>query len=194
MKIEPLVVTRHSSYKADVHSFRFEGLGWALFVFDESSGSLFIHSDYGTWSHIWRSEGRGKGSLMDFFLSCDCDYLARKFVPGDRQDKFDFDKTVVSIKSAILQARREGALTKHTGVIEFDSVSSARDLWDDVLDLEDGSADTIYRSMSPRLIEFLGDLCNYMSYGPSSEFLWLRDGILPAVKSKLKATVAMEAK
>jgi hypothetical protein len=59
--------------------------GWFVAFMDEL-GFVCIQSDYGDYAYRWGSRGEGVG-IRQFLLSCDTEYLLRKFSPNQVLDE-----------------------------------------------------------------------------------------------------------
>ena len=72
----------------------------------ENAGSISIDSDYGSWNYMWGSMG---SDIRGFLLRTSKDYLINKLTMNNRADRdvFDFEKTIVEMKKAIINYRKE---------------------------------------------------------------------------------------
>lgn len=164
---------------AEAYSVRFEkNRGWAVLFLHEETGMVSIQSDYGDWAYAWPNPGRGDCTLREFLISCSEDYLAEKFMGRDERRLFDFERTVEAFKETILESRRELNLEK----------DQARGLFNDIVEMkETESEDLFWERLSADLHDFIdGDYYGYAAHKPEPSYLWLRDGILPALIAELK--------
>lgn len=166
---------------AEVYSCRFNNrAGWAVLILHDETGTVAVHSDYGDWVYSWPRPGRGECSLREFLASCSEEYVAQKFMGRDERRIFDFDGTVKAFKEAIIQSRRERNLDQE----------KARSLFNDVVDMEEiESEDLFWERLSGDLHDFIdGDYYGYAAHKPEAGYLWLRDGILPALLAEIRKT------
>ncbi len=88
---------------AEVFSCRFEKRGgWAILFLHEETGTVAIHSDYGDWVFSWPAPGRGPGTLKEFICHGSYDYMACKFMMGEKE-RFDLDQTIKDIEDEIAE-------------------------------------------------------------------------------------------
>ncbi|HEY3363885.1 MAG TPA: hypothetical protein VGK74_02380 [Symbiobacteriaceae bacterium] len=101
---------------------RKDGFEWGYF-FLNPKGLFVAHTDYGTYGYHWPvSEG---WDFLKFLANArDMDYILGKI---SHRDHLDVKKTEARVQKAILQMRREKAVTK----------DRAKELWDDVLFTDD---------------------------------------------------------
>jgi hypothetical protein len=91
-----------------------------LFVLDERTGSIMIEGGYGTFSYGWASRGRDC-SLHAFLYDLDFDYFMKKASKTPHM-VFDGQRTIDGMRSYVIEARKEGALTRR----------EAADIWFDI--------------------------------------------------------------
>lgn len=91
-----------------------------LFVLDERTGSIMIEGGYGTFSYGWTSRGRDC-SLHAFLYDLDFDYFMKKASKTPHM-VFDGDTTIAKMRGDVIQARKDGDLTK----------AQAADIWFDI--------------------------------------------------------------
>lgn len=170
---------------AEIYACGFgRGSGWAYLIIDESSGIVSIVSDYGSWSNIWTPKAHGRKSLKHFMVEGDFDYMARKFIPGEKMREFDGQKTIDYMKVAVIENRRAR---------DFDK-DKARELWDriDAMD-PTASSEGFFHDIDKEVGElFDWDYGGIARYSQTSEFLWLKYGVLPALVRDIKKTLSAE--
>jgi hypothetical protein len=81
-----------------------KGEGWAVIVIDTETGFFATVSDWGNYSYLWTHPGMG---FKKFLMQLTPDYLHPKLLHGrGRTDVIDGQKTVATIRSAIVQRDR----------------------------------------------------------------------------------------
>lgn len=159
--------------------------GWAILVLDEDTGFVSIQSDYGNWDFIWPPACHGRRSLKHFLCEADYPYLAGKFFHGRGEEEFDFHGTVDKIKRDIIDARRGGEVGNE----------NAREVYDEVDEMEECGEDTFYANMSRDLSIVLGDEpWHSFVHRKKPEYLWLVHGILPALIGELRKFIPVPVK
>lgn len=150
------------------------------FTVAEESGVLMIYSFSGSWSHSWPKRYRAEGeTIEDFLRTTNKHYLAKKLCPEAKV--FDFDKALSDARRAICELRRERVYSKE----------EARELFEQCdEDVAAGSEHDFYEwvSQDPHLYEHAMDAQFGMTF--SSEYLELRDQIIPVLKQVLERDVA----
>ena len=160
-------------------------------IFDEVSGLVSIDSSFVTCGYSWPMPGRGKESLIDFFMSADKYYLSNKFSYGHEKEfreRFSASETIKNIKKHIIKARRQNEIDKATAreyleeVEDIDSDINESSLF--VQQLEE-----IGRYEDVSLMSVLGDeWWEKLRYEPSSSFISLRDTVIPLIKQAITET------
>lgn len=142
----------------------------------QENGRVVILSDYGDWSYWWGH--RGSASTATFLAQLDCDYMCHKLL-GSHSQEIDTQRTYRAMQDAVLQARRDGLLTK----------DEAREEWDRVQDFEGGD-----RSFEMWVQDSaLDDAYEYKCHKLSSDWQNFWDRLwVPHVKPALQEFVAKE--
>lgn len=115
-------------------------------------GEILVHSSFGTFCHTWN---HCAVPFKQFLLSISFESFMMKCL-GEEFESFDGLASVASVKTAILESRREEGL----------SADDARNLWDE-LDLVSDEA----QSCEYAFHHVLSDLCTEESIGASTEFV-----------------------
>ena len=94
----------------------------------KGSGKIIIESDGDAWSYYWCNIG--DDNIIEFFVGCDSDYLAKKFEMGISRTVVDesAEAIVGHLKSRIINDRLQGEITRE----------KARELWSMIRVSEDG--------------------------------------------------------
>lgn len=174
--LETVILKRRA---AEVFYFRFKNCGWAVVFIDEDTGTVSIHSDYGDWNFSWPAPGRGDSTVKEFFCTTDCDYLAMKFMLGRRGEirKFDHEATVIAFKKRIIERRRE----EHIGK------AAARELFDEMEDHTEDHEVMFVEHLSKEMCELYDNgPWEFLEQRETADFLWLKHGILPAIKAGIR--------
>lgn len=176
--------------KESEKDFRY-GWGWMIATINDRTGELIISSDWGHWAHRWHVDALGSSpwnrhatsSLMEFIGHYATysdkyrfEYLAGKLSTPEEKREFDPEKTVASLRQQIIDLRKDEQLTR----------SAARELWDELGDLEHERdmrefVDGVYR-IDRDLLKPLGfDPCEDLHTSPSTKYEVLVSAVLPAV-------------
>lgn len=145
--------------------------GWAIIVLG-SDGFFSAVSDYGNYAFLWTHHGCD--DFREFLLRAerDWDYFLRKLSP---EQTYDGEKTVRAIRREILEARRNGRISKRMARLEWDLLEECEagleyetgfahwygqtDLDDEAFGLRrvshDSNAIAFVRKTMPRLAEVL---------------------------------------
>lgn len=112
MSTEDKITTKQfSAYSADVLNFRFERVGWAIWMIDERTGCVYVQSDWGDASYRWSMSSIGAPTMKDFIASAEPNYLARKMLGegehGDFADCYDFDRTLENLTKELSETVAE---------------------------------------------------------------------------------------
>jgi predicted AlkP superfamily pyrophosphatase or phosphodiesterase len=163
--------------------------GWALCTVNDQTGELSIQSDWGIWGHRWSTNPASLGAptLTAFLGDMDAasDYVANKLTSrrgGDKplREEFDCAATVSSIRAMICAYRREVAASGW-GAQRF-TAEVARQIWDDLTDLEHINDATFFLSTAMNIANFdlLGEeYDSLLVYVDTPSYCVLRHGILP---------------
>uniref|UniRef100_A0A6H1Z8R1 Uncharacterized protein n=1 Tax=viral metagenome TaxID=1070528 RepID=A0A6H1Z8R1_9ZZZZ len=174
--MDPLVIQDVKSYQVEELRFRFDGWGWAnVFLHDWGSrcGELVIHSDWGTFGYVWSGIPDDE-DLLTFLIRADCDYLARKLLPGEASKEWDPAGTRSAIVEELLSWKQDG----HSGVNLLLKALS-RCCWD--------SGPVLWNEWAPQeLHDALNPLSDWICYQPTAQWSILKEGLLPTVKKYLK--------
>ena len=184
-KVEKLIPSLVEKLDAEMYYLRFAPTGWAILFLHEGTGAVSIQSDWGDWSHYWPPRAHGRTSLKAFLCEGDFDYLADKFM-GRTEDEFDLEGTVKAIKKRIVEARWQHDLSK----------DDARELIEEAeLMAEEGPVrDVLLDGMSATMRRLLGgEHWPIIEYRKPAKYLWLRDGVLPALVDELRRHLPMAA-
>lgn len=136
-----------------------KGEGFAEIVLC-SSGFFGAVSDWGNYAFAWRHFG--PDDFRAFVMGLGESYLSSKLGPqSGRQNQFDSEKSLRSIREHIIEARRANRLTKEqareewklSAVLEDDQTLVGAVRWHDATKLDDPS-ELLYYSPSPDLVEF----------------------------------------
>ncbi len=121
MTREPLKDRIHRIDGCDVKSFHVlftEGAWktWAIFYVDESTGTLAIVSDFGSWSHRWGGGPQhwGAPTFLEFLKGASEGYIADKLCYGRTRELVDADATgkamMEDLKKRCLSDEKQGEL------------------------------------------------------------------------------------
>jgi hypothetical protein len=211
MTVPSFVPTLQLTGKSTAITFHFRrvppGYGeWALASVNDRTGELLIMSDWGNWSHRWNIEALGEPSLMVFLASRgSSDYVSDKLTGRRGSDKplreeFDVDATVREFRRMICERRLEEGRASNDGrslTRRHLTASIARDLYNDlghVVDIRDADhfmAEKIYEDSDYNLVG--DDLFECVQYKPTTSYLVLRHGIVPAVIEACRSELAQRA-
>lgn len=75
-----------------------------------------LATDYGTYSCFFHYSS---GTLKEFLVSCNSEYLVRKLIPQEERRTLNWDQTVKDLKKHVLESRRSRDISETT----------AKDLW-----------------------------------------------------------------
>lgn len=123
--------------KSQVDLYNIRGLhgAWANIVVIPRGDyvELIIDSDFGAFAYAYFCHG---GNYKQFLISCDFDYLMRKFRGKDYKipDPSKYEK---EIKDAIIESRQGEQLTK----------DEAREAWNDMLNTEHDRGDLFFAEL-----------------------------------------------
>lgn len=176
----PLVVRGDVEINNPVsYSFRFVDFGnWAIFTINEMTGEFSIQSDWGNYHYRWNINHIGKNrKLSQFLLTCDSDYVVRKFAYDNKHDLgqvTDTDATLARIRQRICEARRHGDIDDEKWHRAKDK---ARELWEQT----DSWAAEDFRleACQSELYNFLSEPWDYIYTMPSARFNFLKNRLLP---------------
>ncbi len=169
---------------AEVFSCRFgDRAGWAIILLHEETGTVAIESDYGKWIFSWPSPGRGQCTLREFICHGSYDYMANKFLAGQKE-RWDKERTIAGISDAIAEACDEQPITWHE-----DRCKELNDWLED--EAPDYDHEVMFIERMPKdMHELLGGApWEYLKFDQQPEFYWLRDGVLPALVTELRKTM-----
>lgn len=128
-----LEVKSRSKSVATSYSYQFDHFGWAIFTVNDSTGELFLQSDWGSWSHRWNVNHLGCPTLTEFISKrADSSYIVGKL--GVEQRVHDAHSTEMAVRRRLLDRRRDRSLDKE----------EARDAYDMVLDHDDFGPSGLY--------------------------------------------------
>lgn len=174
MSEKPVHVTRRACTE---YSIRFDRFGWIVAHVSDATGVLSIASDWGSWSHRWNIDHLGYPTLTEFLIGRrDIHYIANKLVPRGREDVLDEKASKDEFKKAICEARRIRDLSR----------DDARDAW---YEIEEWQANDHSLPCS----EWLSEPYNYLVYADSSEYLALKDIVLPALLDAISSGIVASA-
>jgi len=100
---------------------------WAYIVADDATGVFLAHGSFGCFAHTWPPQHRSE-PLLQFLTSLDCDYFMKK-ARNAKHMVFDHKATARALKSALLERRRHGAISKTIARCLRDLVEDAADQW-----------------------------------------------------------------
>ena len=183
--------------EAKTYTFFFKPMGWANFTLNDSTGEFLITSDWGTYGHSWDTRHLGfregeKRKLTRFIAEAGADYITKKFSYDKHRSfrqEFDADGTKETFRRTIIEARREGGLTKE----------QARKCWKETDDLFSLFVSGYPMEMQAAvLLENVPDcyaecdilheeIYEYFDYVPSQEYIFCRDKLIPFFQSFLKS-------
>lgn len=191
-----LVAVKHTISQISVYRFYFKS-GFAFYYLDEETGVFQIYSDWGNYSYCWQY--RAGSSLADFILNSDCDYLTSKLVrelPKSERLKFNSKKTIDRIKDLICKHRRKYKLTETQARELFSEISDVcfetdKDFYDflentEFVEEHYGKSKTTTTYTYGYGILDDDNLWEYFVYDMDDSVLFLRESLLPFLKSFLK--------
>lgn len=116
--------------QVEKYTIRQPGNWYALITVDDQFGDISVQSDWGNWSYIWSTPGRGKESLKQFLLSCDDGYITNKFSygQGGGRSYFYAHESKEKMLRQILEWRRKGRNDSYDPVDK----DMAREAWETV--------------------------------------------------------------
>ncbi|SFM09643.1 hypothetical protein [Pelosinus propionicus] len=117
------------------YDLRFGDFGWATFTIDENGGLFNCQSDYGDYSYSWPRHGRKTFKHFLIEITRDYHYLLNKI---SDTTYFNFDKTISEWKKLIIEWRKDNGINK----------KQAREAFDDIVNIDDGSADYVYMQLT----------------------------------------------
>lgn len=68
-------------------------------------------TDYGTYSCFFHYSS---GTLKEFLVNCNSDYLIRKLIPQEERRTLNWDASVIELKKQVLESRRSRDITEET--------------------------------------------------------------------------------
>lgn len=153
-------------------------------------GQVVIRCWGNAWSSYWG--GIGENGIKQFFLSCDKYYLTKNFMSAGKMTEPDVEATIKMVKRIILQSRRNGEV----------SAKDVRNFWDERVvswceNLEDcGTIDQIGHWINDNYescggVHIFDDWYFRIVQKPTSDCLWLRDRIIPAIQEALKINFSL---
>lgn len=149
---------------------------WCHATIDDEYWTLSITSDHGNWSYRWNTE---TGRTLTAAIASDfgTDYMACKLCPD--RSKYDPDETEKGCKRRIIEARRDGDLTRE----------EAREAWRGLEDVGWDDERQTYDDLGnvPPAWLFRDDTSEYLKQSATGAFLHLRDAYLPALIDALRA-------
>lgn len=96
---------------------------WGVLLLDDSCCFAAI-TDYGNFCYRWHPRGMPEGmGFREFLLTCSSDYLGRKLRP---KEQYSAEKTVIAIRDAIVQGRRDGTFSKEQARDEWENSDHLR--------------------------------------------------------------------
>ena len=148
----------------------------------EHRGKVTIEQYGSAYSYFWGSTGCD--NIIDFFMSCNNDYLTNKLLPYSQHSETDVEAFIRDVKKYILENRRHGAISKEeTRTFWNEYISSGlKSVLEDCLCEEDISHWVSYVEPPDNLSLNLYDFITTKS---THKFLFPRDTILPAIKQAL---------
>lgn len=216
------------SSTATTYEFRAsEGCGWALCTINDKTGELTIVSDYGNWSYLWNPRYLATASLTHFIAQRgpgDLDYLVGKLLGRRGCQRFSAEATTKHLQALLAKQRfadgqeynqrlrnygderdqeiavRNGFLEKASNARYYLTAIGARELWDQISDLEDhGNMD----GAATHYCERFSQLDNHelvteqvweeLQHVESHESKALHGLILPALREACIAQIALDA-
>lgn len=207
IKAPKLVASGQST--ATTYHFRRDDrdFGWALCTVNDQTGELLITSDWGNWAHRWPADPRSLGhpTLTHFIAARDawgehaCDYLANKLTTREQRQRFDLRKTIAALRKLLCERRleenrsgRDSLLLNRVGELNR---HAARDLWNEIGDIDATDA-TLFCERFMQLDDYqliTAAPWENLEYVPTTEYIVLRDGILPALVEACAAEVKRRA-
>lgn len=192
------------THQATTYSFVLEGrgMGWALCTVNDATGELLIASDWGNWAHRWSADPKhlGQPTLTHFIARRGhCHYLADKLCGRTDGREFDPDKTIEELRRMAAEARlEEGRNSIYFGSRAELCERSARELWDKLGSLVDcGRSSELFIERFLRIDGASQWLTNepweHLVYSPTTEYMVLLHGILPALVEACAAEVQRRA-
>ena len=121
--------------------------GWAI-AFLDSIGCFSVLSDYGDYGHRWPFAW-GPGDFREGFLRFGDDYILRKIA---RQDHYDGELTLRSVKARICELRRHGSWNRAKARQEWDLLARCDHLysregfgrWYERTSMDDAGEESVY--------------------------------------------------
>jgi len=162
-----------------LYHFEFKSFGWAYVIFKDVCPRkvfcLMINSDWGTWAYTWR---RTEEDWWNFFTTAGNEYLAAKLAPLHKNREFDAKETILNLKTQVICNRKN----------DFISKEKAREIWDSLSDdtLDTRSEDLFLSNAPDCLWEAWYNLYEWIVYKPNTEYVFLRDSLLPVLKDFVK--------
>jgi len=151
---------------------------WAAFTINDDTGEFNVQSDWGNWQHRWHVGSIGKRTFTQFLLTCDADYIVRKFAyenKADLKNVTDTDETLKAIRARICECRRRRDI-RH--------VDSARELWDQAKAWT--KDDCNEHTIPEELDKFLEQPWEYIRTMKSHRYYLLTERLLPFFFAWLK--------
>lgn len=118
-----LSVRQRNESLAVSFKYIFEPAGWAIFTFNNSTGELFIQSDWGNYTHRWIPDPQclGAADLEHFFVKAGANYLAEKL--GVVKHQFDGPKTRARLRKELGDRRNRLEIAKSLHKVALDAVN-----------------------------------------------------------------------
>jgi hypothetical protein len=181
------------SHQVEKLHFRFRGFGWMNVFLDDmgkhgtyNAGELAIHSDWGSWAYTWTGIPEHE-TLRQFLCTAGNDYLARKLLGGQDVEEWDSEATKEALRKYINEECPEEGYERRTFSGHTKTVLKKALLeflegcdWDNGLTLW-------VERMDSDLCDFLnGEPWEHVVHKPTTTYLVLTEGLLPALKDYLK--------
>lgn len=140
MKTDKISNNTITKSAAEKYIIRGDKISWSVIMLDDEYGDISIQSDWGNFGYIWGPLGRGSGTLKEFLITADIDYIKDKFsYPENGGKNYVYEKeSLNNLKKDIITARKEHQLSK----------KEARSIWKN-LNLLDfcGDINAVYYSI-----------------------------------------------
>lgn len=89
--------------------------------------SWIIYSDYGTYAHTFYYRS---GTLKEFLIRCNSDYLCRKLLPIEEREEIDWKNSKKEIMKSILEGRRNNCYESENARTLYDAIKYCYDIED----------------------------------------------------------------
>lgn len=151
-----------------------DGLAWVIARFDEHTGMVAIHGDYGDANASWASIGNQ--SLREFFAGADNGYLIRKFrqsQPDLQEKQIDFQSSLSAMMEVFNDAKPSATES------DRDEFSERVGAWLNTMDFDPGAwpSDEIVSVLGSEFYEYIH------RYSPHAN-AW-GSWVLPVIKAEL---------